>query len=176
GEDYIISLKAYLLSFNMDLFVSRMNQSLVCSLRLSSHDFIKSWMEQLILPVGIDQDLKPMYRSLKKNKELKQAYKGLKSTYPSLRDYIEFNGKLAFLTFVCQQLGVLEQPYDYLINYENGMYRPAILFYEFMSRSLKNKGQSVEEYIAYVILTVELDSYEDRSTMILNQQGEKGRY
>lgn len=171
AETYLTDQKVYLLSFNLNHSLSRVNEHLIGSLQLDSKMFIHSLVEQLFKTLSIEHALKPLYRSLKKNKELMMTYKEVKSTYNSLLAYIDFNVKLAFITSICSHLKVLSQPYEYLGRYEFGSCKPAVLFYDYMNSFPKNQGQQIEDYLLSVVQVVELDSFEQRSISILKQQG-----
>lgn len=171
AEAYLTDQKVYLLSFNLNHSVSRVNEHLISSLQLESKMFIHSLVEQLFKTLSIEHALKPFYRSLKKNKELMMTYKEVKSTYSSLLEYLDFNVKLAFITSICSHLEVLPQPYEYLGRYEFGTCKPAVLFYDYMNSFPKPQGQQIEDYLLNVVQAVELDSFEQRLISILKQQG-----
>ena len=152
GESLLSTQTVYLLSFNVNPRVVKVGDFMLGSLRLDAHAFTHALLEGFLNARSIEAALKPFERALKKNKELIQAYRQVKGEYKSLGAYVSSSVKIAFGAYLSEKLGVLEQPQVYLKDKSER----ALLYYDQMLLSPKEKSQSIEAYLIAVVTVVEL--------------------
>lgn len=152
GEPLLSTQTVYLLSFNVNPRVVKVGDFMLGSLRLDAHAFTHALLEGFLNARSIEAALKPFERALKKNKELIQAYRQVKGEYKSLGAYVSSSVKIAFGAYLSEKLGVLEQPQVYLKDKSER----ALLYYDQMLLSPKEKSQSIEAYLIAVVTVVEL--------------------
>lgn len=152
GEPLLSTQTVYLLSFNVNHRVVKVGDFMLGALRLDAYAFTHALLECSINASPIEAALKPVERPLKKNKALIQAYRQVKGEYKSLGAYVSSSVKIAFGAYLSEKLGVLEQPQVYLKDKSER----ALLYYDQMLLSPKEKSQSIEAYLIAVVTVVEL--------------------
>ena len=96
---------------------------------------------------------------------LKQA----KENYHDLGSYLEANVKLAYQTYLNEQLGICEKPYEYLGRYQFGVYKISVFFYHYIKANPKLNSDSVTDYLIKVVEEVELNQIDQRFITLMNQ-------
>ncbi len=170
GKVFLYKQSIHVLSFANHLACVLINEQLITSTKLTSKQLVHSYIEELFEPTIFQSELKRLNKIFKKNRDLIESFKKVKKEHQTLAHYVEFNVRLAFMTYIATQFNVLDNPYEYLGRYQFGAYKLSLLYYDYILTNPMNDDQELDRYLLKIVREVELDSFEQRSNIMMRKQ------
>ncbi|MBP3909400.1 MAG: hypothetical protein J6D33_10780, partial [Turicibacter sp.] len=149
--------------------VQFMHQKLIISHQCPTQSFVYQWIKNYLMIECPLIKLRGYERRIKRNKSLVQSYKEVKDKYPSIGDYIEVNLKLAMAVYLSHELGVINQPLEYLKQDNSLNDELSLLFYRVIEQK-KSHHLTLNQWLQQLFEEVDLQAYSYQVTKVKKQQ------
>ncbi|MBQ8992843.1 MAG: hypothetical protein IJ085_01730, partial [Turicibacter sp.] len=145
------------------------HQKVIVSYQCSTQNFVYQWIKNYLMIECLLIKSRRSERKVKRNKSLVQSYKEVKDKYPSIGDYIEVNLKLAMAVYLSHELGVINQPLEYLKQDNSLNDELSLLFYDVIEQK-KSHHLTLNQWLQQLFEEVDLQAYSYQVTSVKKQQ------